>query len=231
MIFEITDGNIRAIHIELENKFPLMQKGVEKDGLIQALIEKQDRVLFGSDSPYDTVYLKAAVLMEGLIRWHIFTDGNKRTALMSTFIYLYGNKHYLAIPVESVRFLIKIADTRENDEDSTNKLIKEIANWLYEHSATDEYEFFRKVNKYSVFPALKINLLYFFGFKKKAKKITDYWYAIDTGHNDYVQEAEETSKLIRETMLGAVGQVYNSLRMKKKKKQPLINAENKQLQN
>ena len=46
--------------------------------------------------------------MEGLIRWHIFTDGNKRTALMSTFIYLYGNKHYLAIPIDSVRFLIRV---------------------------------------------------------------------------------------------------------------------------
>ncbi|MGB6463379.1 MAG: type II toxin-antitoxin system death-on-curing family toxin [Nitrosotalea sp.] len=218
MIFDITEENIRAIHIELENKFPLMQKGVEKEGLIQALIEKQNRILFGSENPYDTIYLKAAVLTEGLIRWHIFTDGNKRTALMSTFIYLRGNKHYLAIPIDSVRFLIKIADTRENDEDSTNKLIKEIADWLHEYSATEEWEFFGKVGKYNTLPALKVNLLYFFGFRKKAKKITDYWYAIDTGHTDYIQEAQETSKLIRDVMTGTVTQLYHTLRMKKKNK-------------
>lgn len=200
-----------------------MQKGVEKEGLIQALIEKQSRDLFGTANPYDTIYLKAAVLMEGLIRWHIFTDGNKRTGLMSTFIYLYGNQHYLAIPVDSVRFLIKIASTRENDEDATNALIKEIADWLHKHSATDEMEFFAKVNKYSTIPALKVNLLHFFGFRKKAKKITDYWYAVDAGHTDYVQEAKETSQLIRETMYNAISQVWHVFRTKKKNKPPKLN--------
>ncbi|MGI0060097.1 MAG: Fic family protein, partial [Nitrosotalea sp.] len=97
MIVEITEGNIRAIHVQLEQRFPNMLRGVEKGGLIKALIEKQNLVIFGSENIYSDIYLKAAVLMEGLIRWHIFTDGNKRTALMSTFIYLYGNKHYLAI--------------------------------------------------------------------------------------------------------------------------------------
>lgn len=200
-----------------------MQKGIEKDGLIQALIEKQNRDLFGNANPYDTIYLKAAVLMEGLIRWHIFTDGNKRTGLMSTLIYLYGNQHYLAIPVDSVRFLIKVASTQENDEDATNTLIREIADWLHEHSATDELEFFAKVNKYSTFPALKVNLLNFFGFKKKAKKITDYWYAVDIGHSDYVQEAKETSKLISEIMYNMVAQVWRIFRAKKKKQTPKLN--------
>jgi len=35
LIFDITEGNIRSIHAELEDKFPLMQKGIEKEGLIQ----------------------------------------------------------------------------------------------------------------------------------------------------------------------------------------------------
>ncbi|MHB8601946.1 MAG: hypothetical protein ACYC6W_09320 [Nitrosotalea sp.] len=54
MIFDITEGNIRAIHVELESEFPLMQKGIEKEGLIQALIEKQNRDLFGTSNPYDS---------------------------------------------------------------------------------------------------------------------------------------------------------------------------------
>lgn len=215
MIVEITEDNIRAIHLELEKRFPNMLKGVEKEGLIKALIEKQNLVIFGSENIYPDIYLKAAVLMEGLIRWHIFTDGNKRTGLMSTFIYLYGNKHYLAIPIDSVRFLIKVADNRENDEEPTNNLIKEISEWLREHSATDEREFFIKVAKYNLLPAIKLNLLYFFGFRKKAKKITDYWYALES-HQDYVLEAKETSKLIRDVMDSAILQLYHTLRTKKK---------------
>lgn len=215
-MLEISADQIRAIHIELENKFPLMQKGVEKDGLIQALVEKQNRVvLFGSENPYNNIYLKAAVLMEGLIRWHIFTDGNKRTALMSTFVYLYFNQYYLAIPIDAVRFLIKVADNRKNDEESTNQLIQEIAKWLQQYTATEEREFFAKVFRYMTLPALKVNLLYFFGFKKRAKKLTDYWYALES-HQDYIEEAYETSKFIREIMDKAMVQLYHALRGKKR---------------
>lgn len=194
-----------------------MLKGVEKEGLISALIQKQNQSLFGSDNLYPDIYLKAAVLMEGLIRWHIFTDGNKRTALMSTFIYLYGNKHYLAIPIDSVRFLIRVADDRQNDQDYTNNLIKEISEWLREHSATDEREFFIKAARYNLLPAIKLSLLYFFGFRKKAKKLTDYWYALES-HQDYVLEAKETSKLIRDVVDSAILQLYHTLRTKKRTK-------------
>lgn len=201
----------------MENRFPNMLKGIEKEGLISALIQKQNQSLFGSDNLYPDIYLKAAVLMEGLIRWHIFTDGNKRTALMSTFIYLYGNKHYLAIPIDSVRFLIRVADDRQNDQDYTNNLIKEISEWLREHSATDEREFFIKAARYNLLPAIKLSLLYFFGFRKKAKKLTDHWYALES-HQDYVLEAKETSKLIRDVVDSAILQLYHTLRTKKRTK-------------
>jgi death-on-curing protein len=217
LIQDITEDIIRAIHAQLENRFPNMLKGVEKDGLISALIQKQNQSLFGSDVLYPDIYLKAAVLMEGLIRWHIFTDGNKRTALVSTFVYLYGNKHYLAIPIDSVRFLIRVADDRRNDQDYTNKLITEISEWLREHSATDEREFFIKAARYNLLPAIKLSLLYFFGFRKKAKKLTDYWYALES-HQDYVLEAKETSKLIRDVVDSAILQLYHTLRTKKKTK-------------
>lgn len=217
MIQDITEDIIRSIHTQLENRFPNMLKGIEKEGLISALIQKQNQSLFGSDNLYPDIYLKAAVLMEGLIRWHIFTDGNKRTALMSTFIYLYGNKHYLAIPIDSVRFLIRVADDRQNDQDYTNNLIKEISEWLREHSATDEREFFIKAARYNLLPAIKLSLLYFFGFRKKAKKLTDYWYALES-HQDYVLEAKETSKLIRDVVDSAILQLYHTLRTKKRTK-------------
>ena len=36
-----------------------MLKGVEKEGLISALIQKQNQSLFGSDNLYPDIYLKA----------------------------------------------------------------------------------------------------------------------------------------------------------------------------
>ena len=96
-------------------------------------------------------------------------------------------------------------------------MIKEISEWLREHSATDEREFFIKAARYNLLPAIKLSLLYFFGFRKKAKKLTDYWYALES-HQDYVLEAKETSKLIRDVVDSAILQLYHTLRTKKRTK-------------
>lgn len=113
--------------------------------------------------------------------------------------------------------MIRVADDRRNDPDSTNNLITEISEWLHKHSATDEREFFVKAAQYNLLPAIKLSLLYFFGFRKKAKKLTDYWYALES-HQDYVLEAKETSKLIRDVVDSAILQLYHTLRTKKKTK-------------
>lgn len=143
---EISVENIKTIHLALENHFPKMEKGIfpEQEPLLHSLIEKPSRVLYGQSSPYQDVITRAAVLMEALTRWHIFVDGNKRTGLMTAFIYLYANKVYLAIPIDSVKFTITVADNRDQDEESTNKLIAEIAEWLKTHSDTDEKRIFHK---------------------------------------------------------------------------------------
>ncbi len=217
---EISAENIKTIHLALENHFPKMEKGIfpEQEPLLYSLVEKPSRVLYGKPSPYHDIITRAAVLMEALTRWHIFVDGNKRTGLMTAFIYLYANKVYLAIPIDSVKFTIKVADNRELDEESTNKLIAEIAEWLKTHSATDEGEFFTKVLKYMTWPALKVTLLYFFGFRKRAQQKIDDWYALKT-HKDYqVDEAKATSTFLQDVMREATSSLLRSLRTKKRKK-------------
>src|SRR3989338_11491217 len=114
-MIEFDSDVIKLIHSELEKSFPRMEKGVipEREPLLQSIVEKPDRVLFGVESPYQNLVSKAAVMMEAITRWHIFVDGNKRTGLMTAFLYLYLNQTYLAIPIDSVRFTIKVADNRE----------------------------------------------------------------------------------------------------------------------
>lgn len=196
-----------------------MEKGIiqAKEPLLQSIVEKPNRILFEQPSQYQDIFSKAAVMMEAITRWHVFVDGNKRTGLMTAFLYLYVNKHYMAIPIDSVKFTIKVADTRETDEESTNKLIFEIAEWLRKRTATSETEFFINVLKYMVWPSLKLNLLYRFGFKKRAQKIINDWYALDT-HGDYVDEAVETSEFLREVMRMAIKELLQVLRTKEREK-------------
>ena len=210
---------IKLIHSELEKSFPRMEKGIipEREPLLQSIVEKPDRILFGVESPYQTLISKAAVMMEAITRWHVFVDGNKRTGLMTAFLYLYLNQTYLAIPIDSVRFTIKVADNRETDPDSTNELIKEITDWLKIHSTTKPIEFFGLVWIYNTWPALKLNILYRLGFKKRVKRTLNEWYALDT-HPDYAEESQETSAFLQQVMKQATRNLFESLQTQKKSK-------------
>ncbi len=192
-----------------------MEKGIipEKEPLLESLVEKPDRNLFGMESPYPDLISKAAVMMEAIIRWHIFVDGNKRTGLMTAFLYLYRNQTCLAIPIDSVRFTIKVADNRKTDPDSTSQLIQEIAEWLKKHSTAKEKEFFGLVWIYNIWPALKMNILYRLGFRKRVKRTLSEWYALDS-HSDYAEEAKETSAFLQRIMKQAMKDLLESLRTK-----------------
>lgn len=196
MLYELSAENIKLIHRELEKKFPYMLKGIQQEGLIKAAVERQTRTLFGSSSPYGDVYEKAAALMEAITRWHVFNDGNKRTGLLCAFLYLYINNHYLAIPIDAVRFTQKVAATKGAEQETINKLIKEIAIWLREYSANDPSEFSRKVMKYTFLPALKLTILNIFGFKKHVKKQLDYWFATEA-HPEYKKEMEQVYSFLK----------------------------------
>ncbi len=69
-----------------------------KKSLLESLVENKQS-LYGQPNPYLDMETKAAVLMEELIRWHIFVDGNKRTGLLATCLYLNNNNILMAVPL------------------------------------------------------------------------------------------------------------------------------------
>ena len=196
----LDERDIQSIHVELEKRFPLMLKGIGKEGLIQAAIERQSSQFFGSGELYPDVYTKAAVLMEAITRWHIFPDGNKRTGLLCAFFYLYANEHYLAIPIDAIRFTQKIAATKDAEQEKIDKLIDEIVAWLKKYTAKDSTSFTAKVLKYNVFPNLKLSILRSLGFKKYVARKIDYLFAIKA-HPEYKQESTQASSFFRGLML------------------------------
>lgn len=76
---------------------------------------------------YPTVFLKAAGLLQSLCLNHPFSDGNKRTAWLSTKRFLYINGYHLrAKKEEAVEFMLWV-DNEKPD-------IAKISSWLKKHS-------------------------------------------------------------------------------------------------
>ena len=68
--------------------------GIRDIGLLQSAAGRLEAT-FGGEDLYPDIFHKAAALMESLIKNHPFIDGNKRTAITSTGIFLQMNGYSL----------------------------------------------------------------------------------------------------------------------------------------
>lgn len=59
---------------------------VDPDSL-KTVINEPQKIAYGHEA-YSTIWLKAACLLQKITKNHIFEDGNKRTAYLSTVIFL-----------------------------------------------------------------------------------------------------------------------------------------------
>ncbi len=81
---------------------------------------------------YPSLHDKAAVLMESLIRNHPFVDGNKRTGLTATGIFLALNGwELMASPQEIYAFILNVGGEQS---DQPRPTWHEISTWLMDHS-------------------------------------------------------------------------------------------------
>ena len=124
----ITSEDILLIHSGVCRYFDQEPK-IKDVGIIGAIAERPDTVLFGHEQ-YDTVFLKAACLMESMLRWHPFIDGNKRAALMSATVYLQRNGYELRNKLSDAGFLAGAAANEKTDSESIDKLVHLISVWL-----------------------------------------------------------------------------------------------------
>ena len=125
----ITEEEIVAVHSIVCSYFG-QEPHIKDRGAIKSIAERPDTVLFGTYQPYGDVFAKAAAIMEAILRWHPFIDGNKRTALMAATAYLHNNGYTLGTPPSVVDFVLKAAGSKDNDAESTERLIESIASWL-----------------------------------------------------------------------------------------------------
>jgi death-on-curing protein len=85
--------------------------------------------------PFPHLLHKASVLMETIINFHPFADGNKRVALLATFYFLYWNGYNFTIPENAADFTIEIAEGKHN--------LDSILTWLMKNGRTTVFSILR----------------------------------------------------------------------------------------
>lgn len=121
----LTLEEILRLHFQIIEDFG-GSHGVREEGRLKSLVQAPKQILYGKEQ-YPSLYEKAAVYLRNTIGDHPFNDGNKRTAVIVSGIFLSRNGHALnAKPKELEIFAIEIA--------TQHLKIDKIAAWLDLHS-------------------------------------------------------------------------------------------------
>ena len=122
---QFTLQDIYELHAQLENAF-ILSPGVRDENLLASAVYAPFQTFMGNDL-YPSIYDKAAQLCYGLANNHPFTDGNKRTALHSMYVYLIINGFDIISTQQNVENLII-------DVAAGNITNVELAQWLKENT-------------------------------------------------------------------------------------------------
>ena len=96
--------------------------GLREPGLLESIVIKPQARLSGADL-YPDLFLKAAVLYEALVNYHVFIDGNKRTGFAAMARFLYINGYTLKLTeAEIVNYTLSVATLKPS--------LADIAVWI-----------------------------------------------------------------------------------------------------
>ncbi len=132
---------IRAIHVELVGDFqsspdPITPPGVRSESLLASAVFRPQTSL-GDTLKYPTVETSAAALLHSIIQDHPFHNGNKRTALVATLVFLDENGLFPDFDQDEVfKLVLQVAQHRVADgytNDLADREVLAIADWLCEH--------------------------------------------------------------------------------------------------
>ena len=101
---QFTIQDIYELHDQLEEAF-ILSSGVRDENLLASAVNTPFQTFMGNDL-YPSLYDKAAQLCYGIANNHPFTDGNKRTALHSMYVYLIINGFDITATQQEVEDLI-----------------------------------------------------------------------------------------------------------------------------
>lgn len=173
----LTKQDLIEIHAQIQRRFKTTP-GINDEGLVDSIVQRPDQIIHGRII-FPDIFLKAASLMEAIIRWHAFTDGNKRTGLLATESYLDINGYFCFFPLHAVRFSVNVARTQGDDQKKIDKLIEDIARWLRKYIAPKDD--IKTINTiiHSFVQENKVVVEMSKERPEQSRMIFDYWLAVD----------------------------------------------------
>lgn len=121
----LTLAHILQLHALVTVKFGGTST-VRDIGRLEAVVATQHQEVFGREL-YPTLHEKAAALLRGIIADHPFVDGNKRTAMLASMVFLELNgQRIVARKGEIEDFAVIVATNRPS--------VADIAQWLRRHT-------------------------------------------------------------------------------------------------
>ena len=122
---QFTIQDIYEFHNQLEKAF-ILSSGVRDKNLLASAVNTPFQTFMENDL-YPSIYDKAAQLCYGIANNHPFTDGNKRTALHSMYVYLIINGFDITASQQEVEnLIINVA--------AGNMTNVELAQWLRDNT-------------------------------------------------------------------------------------------------
>jgi len=200
-MIELSADEIIQIHDKVVTRFKITPGVINKSNL--ASIVERPNIIIDNKEMYPDVYSKAASLLEGIIRWHPFADGNKRTALLVMIYFLKLEGYGMALPLSAIRYSVKIAKERQIDESNTKKLIKDISIWIEQHSGKTTDELNRKMFVYLEIPYRFLAFLARIKLERVVKRVVGKWMAFDL-YPEYEQDAGDIVDFIQETLAASM---------------------------
>lgn len=142
-IVYLNPSEVEEIHWQLVRDFakakdPIDPPGVRDPNLLASALHRVHTSL-GGEQKYPTVPMVAAAYLHAIIGNHAFHNGNKRTALVSTLVFLDLNGFVLDVDEgELFDYLLRIADHKIVDDAPREELADaemwEVARWLHRSS-------------------------------------------------------------------------------------------------
>lgn len=122
---QFTIQDIYELHKQLEDEF-VLSSGVRDENLLASAVYTPFQTFMENDL-YPSIYDKAAQLCYGIANNHPFTDGNKRTALHSMYVYLIINGFDITATQQDVENMII-------DVAAGNMTNTELVQWLQKNT-------------------------------------------------------------------------------------------------
>lgn len=101
--------------------------GVLSDSSLEMIVEQPQQIVFGQEL-YPSIWLKAAFILQKIAKKHAFRDGNKRTAIMASLVFLSING-YQPISEDLINNSDDFVLSVTNSPDTEDTML-EISKWL-----------------------------------------------------------------------------------------------------